>query len=801
MLTWTTASFIPPTTTADPGALATQAQTLMDQSGRIIGRGSEVAQQMTTTAVDFSELVAAPLKQHSGFSLQASERAMEGAAWGSTVTSRWSTEVQTFIDTTTALKTDWDTAVGNHFGISRSAYPTVEEFHNAVNAAGAVKYQEVSTAANAAYDTFKAQAAAVGQQLAGGPTPANLQALAAGGAGGSWAMFNLFGAQAGLPTLDRTAGSLLADQIRGFIDRGEAIPSTLLDVVKQLALDAQALQQAGTGPALPPGQIDYLGGLFERLDVTGTLERLPEAIRALVPAPGDQTMMLGALGGGLLALSDSRVGGGANRLPPSLAGLIDRQLGTGGGVAADGATHAHKIAPMLAALRAPSIGLEQLEGGKELSAALTLEVAQSNLMGQPTFLDDARSDVLDIATRNNDANYELLTGVLQNPDFGAETNEYVLRGIFGHDWKDHGLAAGRLIDWIPEEAGSNDQAVQNRAAEAAFKVFTIMTDKTKPNPPFDVSAYDFFTDSFGTIGSFQNAPLGQGNPEITLALGRTAAAYFDVLSMSNSPAANTLTLSNQDGATDMFLKMDTRRDLVELIMGGDASRNAFGEAAYKYAIANASYADQWQADEVAHSEAMAAGTLMGLLDHGFQQVFDEANIDGSERTALQTEHVNWARAGASAAKEIVTELPYVRGLGRAAQQIIRQITEASKWSPGVLQASDLVWASGVAPKAGDFDFTGNAGYEEYTFGATYKVIEHLVKTPGSGIDIEAVRAANPNLVEFENGQWQITDSKTLMENIRYTFRDATRDLQGLIDDDTDRILDNYLRDYQLRRNN
>jgi hypothetical protein len=429
---------------------------------------------------------------------------------------------------------------------------------------------------------------------------------------------------------------------------------------------------------------------------------------------------------------------------------------------------------------------------------MTLAVADSNKFAS-TVDNDSLQHILEYSLRNKDANAALLLGDLTHPEFGKHTPEHVLRGVFGPNWSDDGAAASRLIDWIADDVGSGNKALADRATEAAFVVFTTMTDRGEPNHwSWRESAYDFFTDHYGSPGGFQDAPIGQGNPAVSLAMAKTGAAFFDVLNAPDIEADSKLQFTNQPGEPDMYLSMQTRKDFVEMIMGGDASRDAFGKEAYKYVLAHAAFADEWKNDEEAYEEAMKGGALMGLLDHGLQQVIDEAQMDADAETTQATQHANWARAGAAAVKEVVTELPMVRGLGRGWQQLIRQSAESFKWSPGVAQSHDFFWSKGVTPEIKNYE--GDAGYEAFGFGATYAVTEQLLKDTNSGLTVEDIRQNHPQLVEKgANGDWQLKSSEDLMKDTRYTYREATRDLQSMFDKDLDGKLDHYIQNSDHQR--
>ncbi|MDA1358973.1 hypothetical protein O1R50_05030 [Glycomyces luteolus] len=836
----TAASLSVPESKADVGTLREGATEFESKSGAIIGRGSEVVAQMKSTAVEFTELVSEQLKSRGTESIEAARTAMQGSVWGGAVTGKWADAAETYQQIAASHTASWNEAVRSGFGVTaESAGVTAgmpgdvasKIMDNKMAEAGAEQLAAMQGAVNAAYEKYKDEAKLAGTRLQQGPTPANLRALSGGGTT-TWALFNAFGLKAGIPPLDGADGKRLAEALIGFLaGDDDAIPPALrtqIDNLLAIARHAQGIQDAGK--QLDPGQLDFLQQLFKGLDIPandnnpngGTVfEALPHWLKARDVSGADQTLILGAFGGGLLAMTNEKIGGGFGRLPESLRDT----LGYYSGKVDNFNVHTlHDqliaLAPYLGATTAKQIGLGRLEGGKEFSAALTFAVADfysEVTRRRPAYevpftdLEEFAPHLLEASTRNTDVNHELLTGKIQHPDIGKHTPEYLVRALFGNTWdKDAGKAAAGLIDWIGTDAGSNDPATKDRATEAAYALFTTMTDRDNTSGLFDKSAYDFFTDSYGKIGSFENAPIGAANGAITYSMAKAAVPYLDYFAETDTGGKDQLFMSKDPKAADMYLSQQTREDFVELIMGGDASRDKFGAEVYRNVLLDAHYADSWKDTEEANDEAMRTGRLMGLLDTGFQRVFDDANVDANAKTSESTQHASWARAGAAAVKEVVTELPFVRGLGRGAQQIIRQVAESFKWTPGVVQSYDLVWEKGVAPKAEDFDRKGDPSYEQFNFAVTHTVIEQQLKDTDSGITIEDIRQADSRLVEQDaNGKWQLRPADELMkihepsgkaeDKGMYTYSDAERELHRLLEQKLKDKVDKFNNSFNLQR--
>jgi hypothetical protein len=789
------------------------------KSGSIIGRGADVMERMNSTAVEFTELVAEPLRRMGTESIEAARKAMQGSVWGSTVTGRWADDAEAYQKIAEQYSGLWAEQVANNFGVTaESAGVTAgmpsdvqaKVMDNAVADAGAGSLSMFQTVIDKAYEKYKQDAKTAGTLLKGGPTPANLKTLAAGG-GTSWTMFNVFGAAAGVPPLTGKNGAEFAEWLRDFINEDEALPADqrkMLEAILALAAEAQDKQQ--NGGKLTADQLDFLEQFFKGMDQpwtdtnpiqTGVLYLIPDILEGSKTPQADQDLILAAMGGGMLALSDPRLGGGGTRMPETMKTLVDRFFG-----GANRPEYSRETAAELRGLgkffgALDGRGLDELEGGKEYSAALTLAIADAD-SGFRIGSEDELLNILEVSTRNRDANAALLTGALQHPDYGKDSPEHVLRGLFGPQWKDDGKAAAGLIDWIGDDAASKVPAERDRATESAYALFTTMTDESKSSH-WNESAYEFFSDSYGKMNGFENAPIGAANPAVAMAMGKSAAPYLDYFSAADNGGDSKPSFDNP--ASRMYLSMDTRQNFVELIMGSPAAGDAFGTAAYKHVLAEAAYADQWPDTESAKSQAAESGMLMGLLDHGFTKVFEDAQADADKATSLANQHANWSRASAAAAKELILELPGVKSLGTLANQTIRQLTEGFKWTPGVAQSHDFIWDKGTTPDPKDYDQTWDRSKEEYDFAVNHAVMQQLLKDPKSGITIQDLQEVDPRLVE--NGKLRPADELLKANDApvkgsvdkNLDHRLATEELHRLFDDKLSAKIDQYLRDFDDQR--
>ncbi|MEU5873474.1 hypothetical protein AB0A73_18195 [Glycomyces sp. NPDC047369] len=811
----TLGSFDPPTTTADEGALEDAARAMDAQSGRIIGRGTETASRMATTAVEFSELVSEPIRTRGGEFLSAATAAMEGAVWGSAVTVKWAGSVREYKEAVKALLAEWESAVGDAFGIRESQVgggtpnltPAEREAatEEATAYAGQLKLAEMNAAANAAYEKFKGDAADAGGMLKGGPTPKNLHAMAADGGVDSWSLFNVFGMDAPMPLTGDWGGVLgkdLLDAIaRGNIDDLPAEVRGQLGVLQALVERAHHLQS--TGGTLSAGELAYLEQFFGAVDKS--VFDMPDLLGDTNWSDADKSLILAGMGGGLLALSDETLGGGTKRLPSSVAAFVDTYVGKGRGADLKPQHHdgdeLRALAAMLGAV--DDRGMALMTGGKEFSGALTIAVAE-HLDGEAggfSIGEDTARTILDHSTANFAANTALLNGDLQHPFYKEHTGEAVLRGLFGHQWSDGGAGGVGIIDWIPRLATSDDPELRNLATEAAYHLMTTMSDDQADGPWKD-SAFQFFTDSYGKIGDFAKAPLGVANPLIAQSMGRTAIAYIDYLDAPNIDRDSQLTLSDDPRADDMFLDKGTRARFVELVMGDKTAGNALGEAAYAKVIGEAGGMGGWDGWQDARKEALEDGGLIGLLDTAYRNVYEDATGDAADEASLDKQHATWVRSASTVLKEIVTELPAVKPIKGVGQMLIKEALELGKWGPNQVESS-AIWqfSDNGAPAQGDR--AGDPEYEKFGFEVTHSVVSNLLDDPKSGVGIDDVRAIDSRLVEKgSDGQYRLRPADELLtvnepptsdeHRGNLDFREANAALQHLLPDRVGKLYESYV---------
>lgn len=521
-------------TKADEAAVSGEADTLMSLAGRITGRGGELRTAINAGAMEFSAIVADPIEARNADSMTTWMSGTQATVFGSSVLTAWAGEVGTFKRALAALETKYAEGVGKIFEIGTGG-PGEGAESNARIAARKNLEAELAAEATRLRAKFDADTDTRGAQLRSGPTTEVLKALVADGTM-KWAAFNLWGAKGAVP-LDGKDAAKLAAMLAAKLRNGEKLTRAEQEMLIGLqALAGHALWLQQNGGNLSKGELAYLKTLYDLLgknedgDVTpfrgdSMLLKIDGWLKGSGYSDSDQALIRGALGGGLLALSDEGIGGGFGMLPLDVRRQLDMELPESWDIpAGEGAEYfwRREFAPLAALLvGAPAA----LKGGMEFSGKLTLRSAEYASMLDEKEDIEPLQDLLGVASRNHEAVREVLTGGYRTERFGENTPEFVLRQLFGkNDWTDQGAAAASLIDWIPEASTGKDAYERYLAGVSSAAVIDLMTNTQKT--AWGESAFQFFTDSGGRIGDATDVPMGVANPRVAQALGEVAGAYL-----------------------------------------------------------------------------------------------------------------------------------------------------------------------------------------------------------------------------------------------------------------------------------
>ncbi|MBF6069371.1 hypothetical protein IU488_10235 [Nocardia farcinica] len=254
-------------------------------------------------------------------------------------------------------------------------------------------------------------------------------------------------------------------------------------ILSQYEMDALA---NGTGiDTLPASTQDYYRSFFQQAGKEGVLglnEQLLAKERAGDPLAAAQRTNLA---NSILAISNEKVSspngpnGSYQNLPADLRGMISGRSEDFIGAYTGPPELAENFRDLSAFGELLGQSHPGIEPGKELGVELGRQAADmadylddvdKNFNGNlPTGFDEGdretiesgAASLLDIATRNDEVNYSLLTGndMPEVPAVGEEykpsrfdPNEF-RNTIFHHEWSDDGAAASNLLEWVADDSG------------------------------------------------------------------------------------------------------------------------------------------------------------------------------------------------------------------------------------------------------------------------------------------------------------------------------------------------------------
>ena len=416
---------------------------------------------------------------------------------------------------------------------------------------------------------------------------------------------------------------------------------------------------------LPRGAFEYLERLYLEAGVDGVLDMQRMLVENGSPSALEARE---ALANGLLVLSHENIRdvddarGGWDRLPPDIRELSAsydhlRQYDT------EAHRHAHSYEAYLATLTPDEIRVvtddpaSGLRGYDEFRASFTPAAAFDAAARDREFWDfvgsadgvpgvelsttllqnaAARVDLVDkfespepdqtarpnhnamplveLATRNHDANTRILTGDVDGdlrPDIQRDD---VLTPLFTHDWADGGAAVAHMTEWmtddlvVAQEAGRSDLSV--RADRAALGLAQYLGDEDNYRRLMDVQGEN-------------TANIGEVNPHLTRGIALGLHGYIpDLISTEGSstwPAEALEPTNDYHRAQRIFTLVST-----------DA------ESAATFGTASATYSRILQGqfiDEGNTASAHYAGRLQALGDVG---IYAAAAEQSSDRAAIES---------------------------------------------------------------------------------------------------------------------------------------------------------------------
>nr|WP_218909219.1 hypothetical protein [Nocardiopsis sinuspersici] len=659
-------------------------------NARVLGRADDLGGSFDSAAGEFTDVIAWNIRSLSEEDVQSWRDAAVSVTYAASVAQMWADVVKAFHEERDAQITTWESsrtekenAVPAKYQDDHitSSHPQADGFLWTDLGAGdeqrcrtlydeLVAVQEgLTTREQTNWQGLQDGAEEVRTMLEQGPTPENVRKLIDAG-NANWAFLNLDPSRYSSLIED---GDLTSENAEEYAEELAAYWSgekplddryhEIMLVLSMVGTGARQNQQNGT--ELSSEEIAFLEEFYAHLEETlpntrglpnqGVLS-IPTLMENAEFSTEDRESVLGAIGDGLLALSDPRLGGGYDMLPESVRHGVE-------GVYLNHDDE-DKIIPLeidawenwstLSEMLSHTDG--DLEGGYTLSTNLHLSSGlyleawgDMGREGAPT--QEEMGTLLSVASRNEDANYYMLTGDHLHEDPGMEANddyrERALQGVFTTEWNDDGHTARRLTDWLAEDIHSEDPEVRERAGDAFAGFMETLTDadmhEALVNTGVDVTEGD---------NEYSNASFTQFNGELADSLADIFDAH--IYSFANGEVLDSNDVPNSGiGEFDpdkSFVNMgpDERAMYMQLLMGNDETAGR---------VVNSVDAYQ-QIESIAFLEtgneattASGAGQLQGLLERALWLDSEDRHADLGEQVDRKTQITDFVVGEASGLAE------------------------------------------------------------------------------------------------------------------------------------------------------
>jgi predicted DNA-binding ArsR family transcriptional regulator len=661
--------FAPRDISANVSQIRPHIETFKTLQARLLGRADDLEGSFDASATHFSDLIAWDISSLGAEDYQLWVDATVALEYAADVTEQWADYVKEFWDTRDDLWDEWDGAVASAVGrvpaefaeaVITAGYPEREGFFESIGGSDANicrdlydelkgKLDDINERAQANYDKYEEHAEEIRTMLEEGATDVNVQKLMDGGYS-EWGYYNLdpekyLELQADFdltPETARTTAEELAPYWMGDKPLDDRYHELML-VMSMIGTNARNAQNDGT--EISDEEIEFLEQFYANVElqgggIYGGVLSVPEWLEGDHLSEEQREHALGVLGDGLLALSDPELGGGYESLPESV-----RRAAEGPFLLADesGTEPAYQMSTYQLDAQALSALLrhtdEELQGGYTLSTNLTMSTGSYNYYwggdGEDSWLtSEELAPLVDVGTRNEDANYYILTGdqpqnaSIADLGYPESFREEAVQGLLTFEWHDQGEAAGGLIDWISEKSRSEDPEVQAIAGEAASGFIEIVTtaemQEALTNTGVDVTEGD---------DEYKNASFTAFNTN----LADTMVDIFD--SYIYSFASGEVVQTGDDNATltgigdynpdynGFTIGPQERAAYLEYLMGNDDAASSV--------ISSASTYQHWELEAYLESgdqnaTSRGAASLYGLIDVALEAEAENRKLDLQE---------------------------------------------------------------------------------------------------------------------------------------------------------------------------
>ncbi|WP_017569577.1 TPR repeat region-containing protein [Nocardiopsis halotolerans] len=686
-------------------------------NARLLGRADDLKGGFDSAASQFTDVIAWDVQSLSEEDLQNWRDAAVSVTYAASVAERWGDIVKAFHEEREAQITTWESsrtekenAVPSKYQDDHitSSHPQVDGFWWTDWGAGdearcRALYDELVTVQEGLIDREQANwqglqdgAEGIRTMLEQGPTPENVRTLMESG-NANWAFLNLdpsrYASLIEDGELTPENAEEYADELAAYWSGEKPLDDRYHEIMLVLSMvGTSARQNQGDGTKLSDEEIAFLEEFYAHLEEPYLRDGAGSGIMVYPDLMADSDMSdeeredaLGLLGDGLLALSDPALGGGYDSLPQSFRYAVEGSWlnpdaenkipGTAVNIGMD--------MEALSALMEHTDG--NLQGGYGLSTALHLTTGAfldtwGDMPDPDGVMPDSEqvSHIVDVASRNTDANYYMLTGDHLNEEEGVDYGDEELRtraleGTLTYEWHDDGHTARQLTDWLAEDVQSEDTEVRERAGDAFAGFMETITDPDMhdalTNTGVDVTEGD---------NEYSNASFTQFNGELADSLADVFDAHIysfansDILDLNENPVTGIGDFDSETGT--VRLGAEERAMYMQLLVGNDetAGRMVNTVDAYK------------QLESIAFLEsgneataARGAGQLQGLLERALYLDSEDRSADLDETIERKTQIAEFVvgEAGSLSGNIPVIGTALSMGMGLAEESIVNAIVD------------------------------------------------------------------------------------------------------------------------------
>ncbi|SIO85765.1 hypothetical protein [Nocardiopsis sp. JB363] len=686
-------------------------------NARVLGRADDLGGSYDSASHQFTDLIAWNIQGHSEEDIQKWRDAAVSVSYAASVAEKWADTVKSFDDEREAQLTTWQTSKGEKEGAIPSKYQgdRITESHPQADGflwtdwgAGDEKkcrdlYDELSTVREGLiereqtnWNTLQDTAEDVRSMLEEGPTPENVSKLIeSGNAGFGFLSLDPSRYSDLLENVELTPENAeeYAEELQAYWSGDKPLDdryNELMLVMAMMGSNARSHQQNGT--QFESEEIEFLEEFYRQLeepyvrDGAGAgIMAYPDVMAESGMSAEEREQALGALGDGLLALSDPRIGGGYENLPQSFRYAVEGPWinpDAEGKISAGPAGLGMDMKALSAFMEHTDENLEAgygLSTNLHLSTGAFLDAWGGEVHDSDGVLPDSEqvSHMVDVASRNKDSNYYILTGDHLNEEPGVpygdeELRTQALEGTLTFEWHDDGHTARQLTDWLAEDVHSEDPEVSGRAGDAFTGFMETITDP---------DMHDALVNTGVSVTEGDNEYSDASFTQFNGGLADSLADIFDahIYSFADSDVFDgkepVTGIGDFDPETN-FVRMgpEERAMYMQLLSGNDESAGRVANSIDIYQqIESAAYFEHGQDEEASRG----SGQLQALFEEGLKRDSADRSADLDEQIERQEQITEFvvSEAGSLSEKIPVIGLGISKGMELASDDIVGAIID------------------------------------------------------------------------------------------------------------------------------